>query len=242
MIETFRSRLRADEAQSLQQFSQKVYGWLSLGTFVTAIVALLIPTMFTFVIHMPFVWILSSLGMIGISIAIRAGVNSMSYSTMTSLFMTYSMLQGLVFGAVLPLYASVYGGELIWTAFLSTAGLYSVGVVYGTYTKNDLTSIRSILSVGLFGLFGISMVAMVMAMFGVSINGLSLIIAYVGLAIFIGLTITDAQKIRYMNQELKGHSEQESKYALYMSFSMYINLIAIFWYVLRILSSSRSRN
>ena len=67
----------------------------------------------------------------------------------------------------------------------------------------------------------------------------NLFISYLGLVIFVGLTAYDAQTIRSFSMQADIASVASYKLSLIMALRMYINVIMIFWYLLRIFSSSR---
>jgi len=77
--------------------------------------------------------------------------------------------------------------------------------------------------------------------FFVPMSGMVLLISYLGLVIFVGLTAYDAQAIRRMSYQVDGNSLVGAKLSLMMALKMYLNVIMIFWYLLQILSHSSRR-
>ncbi len=218
-------------------FATKVYGWMTLGLLVTALVALLVVQSGLYVSLLPFWW-LPTFGTLAVAMVIRGRMNTLTYGGMASLFLLYSGLQGVFFGTVLPLYAMQVGGQVIWSAFLTAGLIFGVAVLYGLFTKSDLTKLSKILQVALFGLIGITLVYFI-ASFFVHIPALTLLISYIGLIIFVGLTAYDAQQIRNMSTKLDGNGAVAGKLSLMMALKMYLNVIMIFWYLLQILSRGR---
>ena len=65
------------------------------------------------------------------------------------------------------------------------------------------------------------------------------IISYAGVAIFIGLTAYDTQKIKKMSLELDADSEQGKKGAVMGALALYLDFINMFIFMLRIFGSRR---
>lgn len=82
---------------------------------------------------------------------------------------------------------------VIAKVFFITAGTFGAMAFYGYSTKRDLSSIGKILFMALIGLI----IATVVNMFLKS-PGFDYILSYIGVAIFIGLTAWDSQKIKQM--------------------------------------------
>jgi FtsH-binding integral membrane protein len=109
---------------------------------------------------------------------------------------------------------------------------------YGMFTKNDLTTLGRILTFGVIGLALVTLIFMVLSFF-MHLPMLDLLISYLGLAIFVGLTAYDAQTIRKFSQQAEINSVASYKLSMIMALKMYINVIMIFWYLLRIFSNNR---
>ena len=63
---------------------------------------------------------------------------------------------------------------------------------------------------------------------------MDLIISYVGVLVFVGLTAYDSQKIKHMLMACPDASEQAQKLALLGALSLYLDFINLFLYLLRI--------
>ena len=70
-------------------------------------------------------------------------------------------------------------------------------------------------------------------------EGLTVILNYVGVLVFVGLTAYDSQKIKQMLQTAPDASESSQKIALLGALSLYLDFINLFLYHLRILGSRR---
>ena len=76
-------------------------------------------------------------------------------------------------------------------------------------------------------------IATVVNMF-VNSSGFQLILSYIGVLIFVGLTAYDTQKIKLMLNEQSSADESAQKLALLGALSLYLDFVNIFIYLLRI--------
>ena len=65
-------------------------------------------------------------------------------------------------------------------------------------------------------------------------DGLTLILSYVGVLIFVGLTAWDSQKIKQMLLQAPDAGEAAQKVALLGALTLYLDFINLFIYLLRI--------
>ena len=65
-------------------------------------------------------------------------------------------------------------------------------------------------------------------------SGFTLILSYVGVLIFVGLTAWDSQKIKQMLLQAPDASEASQKIALLGALTLYLDFINLFIYLLRI--------
>ena len=70
-------------------------------------------------------------------------------------------------------------------------------------------------------------------------SGLDLILSYVGVLVFVGLTAYDTQKIKQMCQSAPDAGESTQKLALIGALSLYLDFINLFLYLLRIFGNNR---
>lgn len=138
-------------------------------------------------------------------------------------------------GATLSLILLVYTMQSIASVFFITAGTFAVMAAIGYFTKADLSSLGKILMMALIGLI----IATVVNAFLLKSGGFSLILSYVGVLIFVGLTAYDTQKIKQMLIMADDVNEETQKIALLGSLSLYLDFINLFLYLLRIFGNSR---
>jgi len=229
-------QLTAEEIKSIQTtFINKVYVWMGLALTITGIVALRVADSGAF---MGMFTGASSAAPFYILIAVELGlvwwmvsrIDSMSSGFATALFILYSALNGVTLSVLFYVYTSAS----IASIFFITAGTFGICSAYGYFTKKDLTSIGGFLFMALIGII----IATIVNIFLAS-STLYWIISYAGVAIFIGLTAYDTQKIKNMSLELDANSEQGKKGAVMGALALYLDFINMFIFLLRIFGNRR---
>ena len=160
-----------------------------------------------------------------------ARINKISFTTATLLFIAYSILNGVTLSVLFL----VYTMSSIATTFFVTADTFGVMAVFGYITKKDLTRIGSLCIMGVIGII----IASVVNMF-LHNSMMDMIISYVGVLLFIGLTAYDAQKIkRLLSGDDIEVNESTQKIALLGALTLYLDFINLFIYLLRILGDRK---
>lgn len=70
-------------------------------------------------------------------------------------------------------------------------------------------------------------------------DGLTMILSYIGVLVFVGLTAYDSQKIKQMLQQATDVDEDTKKIALLGALSLYLDFVNLFLYLLRIFGRRR---
>lgn len=207
---------------------RKVYTWMTLALIITGFTAYLVattPAAVNFVFtHPAFVWVLFGAELL-IVFGLSAAINRLSLTLATALFVFYSFINGIVFASIFFAYTMTS----ISTVFFITAGTFAAMSVYGYFTNSDLSSWGRILFMALIGLI----IATLVNIF-VKSSMLEVILSYVGVLIFVGLTAYDTQKIKQMFLQAPDAGEQTQKYAVMGALSLYLDFINLFIYLLRI--------
>ena len=123
----------------------------------------------------------------------------------------------------------IYTMSSIASVFFITAGTFAVMAFIGYTTKKDLTSMGKILFMALIGII----IATVVNIFLKS-TGLEMIVSYLGVLIFVGLTAYDSQKIKQMLLMAPDAGEGAQKIALLGALTLYLDFVNLFIYLLRI--------
>ena len=104
----------------------------------------------------------------------------------------------------------------------------------GYTTKKDLTSLGRMMFIGLIGII----IATIVNLF-LGSSMLNMIVSYVGVVIFVGLTAYDSQKIKHMLYEADSMDEGAQKLALLGSLTLYLDFINLFLMLLRIFGGNK---
>jgi FtsH-binding integral membrane protein len=162
--------------------------------------------------------------------SLASRVNKMQASTATSLFVLYAALNGVTLSAIFLIYTR----SSITSTFFICAATFVASSIYGMVTKRDLTSMGQFMFMGLIGI----VIASVVNLF-VRSSGMSLIVSYIGVIVFVGLTAYDTQKLRTMalSQPAGLDGATVRKGAILGALTLYLDFINLFLMLLRILGS-----
>ena len=173
-------------------------------------------------------WILAILE-IGIVIGATFAIKANNVMLSGILFIAYSIINGLTLSVIFL----VYTESSIATIFFLTAGLFGVMAIVGFTTDRDLTSFGNLLLIGLFGIIVASIIN-----FFLKSSGLDYALTILGIAIFLGLTAYDTQKIKNMAANNPGYSL--TVIALYGALELYLDFINLFLKLLRLLGKAKN--
>ena len=217
-----------DVSAAFPVLMRKVYVWMTLALVITGFTAYGVATS-------PGIQQLvfgNSIVMWGLIIAefalvigVSAAINKLSLTTATLMFILYSVINGALLSSIFLIYTA----SSIATVFFITAGTFGAMALVGYTTKTDLTSMGKILFMALIGL----VIATLVNLF-VKSSGFTLILSYVGVLIFVGLTAYDSQKIKQMMLQAPDVGESAQKLALLGALTLYLDFINLFIYLLRI--------
>jgi FtsH-binding integral membrane protein len=215
------------------RFMNNVYAWMAAGLALTAVVAWLVSRNATALsaILRPGTFIVLFLVELGLVIAISSAVNKISASVATALFLLYAALNGLTFSIIFLAYSL---GD-IGVAFAITAGMFGGMSLIGYVTKIDLTSFRGFFIMGLIGIIIASVVNIFLAS-----GPLYWIITYAAVALFLGLTAYDTQKLKQIAYATEGDPSMANRLAINGALALYLDFINLFLLVLRIMGNRRN--
>jgi FtsH-binding integral membrane protein len=172
------------------------------------------------------------IGTIGLVFYISARIQKIQASTATGLFVLYSALMGAMLSFVFVLYTQT---SIASTFFVCAATFVAVSI-YGYTTKRDLTSLGSFMFMGLIGII----IASVVNIFLRS-PAMHMIISYIGVVVFVGLTAYDTQYIKNMamTQPAGLDGAVVRKGAIMGALKLYLDFINLFLMLLRIMGDRR---
>ena len=214
-------------------YMTKVYNWMALALFITGVVAYITattPQMIGYIVSSKLLFYALILGELGLVVYLTARIQKMSQTTAIASFLIYSVLNGLTLSVIFLVYTSAS----ISTTFFVTAGTFAAMSLYGYTTKKDLTSIGNMAFMALIGIIIASIVN-----FFLKSEMMYWIITYLGVAIFVGLTAYDTQKLKEIGS--RGFADQESmeKMSVLGALTLYLDFINLFLFLLRILGDRK---
>lgn len=227
--------------EGLRNYMLKIYNYMSLGILLTGVMAWgtlnLSPlTQLMYEVNSAGQIIgQSTLGMfitfvpLGIAIFFFMGISRMSMQTAMLMFWAYAATMGMSLSYV----GLAYTGQSIAKTFFISASVFASMSIYGYVTKRDLTSIGSFLFMGLIGLIIVSLVNMWLRS-----PAIEYATSFIGVAIFMGLTAWDTQKLKAIYYQTGG-GEAGQKMSIVGAFTLYLDFINLFLYLLRFFGDRR---
>ena len=212
---------------------RKVYVWMTLALAITGMTAYYVATnetLLTAILGNKVLFWGLLIAELGLVFGVSAAINRLSVLTATALFILYSIING----ATLSVIFLIYEMSSIATVFFITAGTFGTMALIGYTTKVDLSSMGKILMMALIGLI----IATLVNIF-VKSDSLTMILSYVGVVIFVGLTAWDSQKIKRMLMMAPDAGEAAQKMALLGALTLYLDFVNLFIYLLRIFGKRR---
>jgi hypothetical protein len=163
-------------------------------------------------------------------VAVLVGlVQHMSVIEAALIFLAYAALNGVV----LSLIFAVYTTQSIFSTFLIAAAMFAGLAIWGYTTKADLTGWGSFLLMALFG----QLIGLVVNFFWLN-QTFYWITTATGILIFSAYTAYDVQKLKRF--DLPGQSaEAVQKDAIVGALALYLDIVNLFLYLLRIFGRRR---
>jgi FtsH-binding integral membrane protein len=214
--------------QGLRSHMLKVYNYMASGVLLTGIVALLFAQsgLALQVLSTPLRWVLM-LAPLGFVMVMSFGFNRLSQTALQALFWSFAVVMGLSMASIFL----VFTGQSIATTFFVTAVSFLGLSLYGYTTKKDLSGFGTFLIMGVIGL----LVASVVNIF-LGSSTLQLVISFLGVLIFAGLTAYDTQRIKSEYLHFRGH-EALGKLAIMGALNLYLDFVNMFQFLLSFLGN-----
>ncbi|WBL20907.1 Bax inhibitor-1/YccA family protein [Zunongwangia sp. HRR-M8] len=219
--------------QGRTAYINKVFNWMALALLITGVTAYFAASseqLMNLIFSNKLVFYGLLIGEVVLVGYIGSNIQKLSTTTATSLFILYSVLNGITLSFILLLFTSAS----IATTFFVTAGTFGAMSAYGYFTKRDLTSIGNLCFMALIGII----IASIVNIFFFS-EILYWVITYAGVLIFVGLTAYDTQKIKRMYRAGMEDSDIGHNLALMGAITLYLDFINMFLFMLRIFGNRR---
>ncbi len=225
-----------DQATGARIFMNRVYNWMFCGLMITTLVAWGIAqyaasseAALKQVMGLALPLIIVQLVLV---IILSAAIRGMSAATAGVLFIVYSAMNGFTLSPIFLYYTQT----TIFLAFGSCALMFAATSTFGYMTGMRLDTVGSYCFMGLIGLIIASLVN-----FFLHSEVLDYVISYIGVAVFVGLTAWDTQKVRMIGEQAgeEAQSDDMRKVAIVFALQLYLDFINLFLYLLRIFGRRR---
>jgi hypothetical protein len=225
-----------DQATGARIFVNRVYNWMFCGLMITTVAAWFVgkyaassPDALKQVLAIALPLMIVELVLV---IVLSAALKKMSAAVAGVLFIAYSLMNGITLS---PIFLE-YTQTSISLAFGSCALMFAATSAFGYMTGMRLDSIGSFCFMGLIGLVIASIVN-----FFLRSEMFNYILSYIGVAVFVGLTAWDTQKIRLIGENAgeEAQSDDMRKVAIVFALQLYLDFINLFLYLLRIFGRRR---
>ena len=235
--------------EGLRAHMNKVYGTMSVGLLVTALVSWAIGTMTVSSVPTeymlregqyltqlgyalfasPLKWVIMFLPLVMV-FAFGAAINRLSAAGAQLFFYVFAAAMGLSISWIFMVFTPFSITQTFLVTAISFAGLS----LYGYTTKRDLSAMGAFLIMGLIGLIVASIVNIFLAS-----SALQCAISVIGVLIFAGLTAFDTQKIKvdYVQHAQAMDGEWLAKSAIMGALNLYLDFINLFMFLLQFLGS-----
>lgn len=227
------SQKQLDVSHSISVYLTKVYNWMAIALLITGVTAYFTADseqLIQLIFGNKILFYGLLIGEIALVSFISARINKLTTSTAISLYILYSILNGLTLSFIFMAYTSAS----ISSTFLITAGTFGAMSFFGYVTKKDLTKIGNIAFMALIGIIIASVVN-----FFMQSSLVSLVISYLGVLIFVALTAYDTQKLKRIAMNGFENEESMEKSAILGALTLYLDFINLFLFLLRIFGSRK---
>ncbi len=220
---------------SINRVFNFVYGWMTMGLLISGLAAwgiaqavitghfTLSPAIFTICMIAEFILV----------IALQAACNKLAPAVMMAMFAVYAILNGITLSVIFLCYELA----TIQLTFFVSAGMFAGMALLGTLLKRRLDGIGSFCVMALWGIIIATIVN-----FFLRSTQLDLLLSYLGVAVFVGLTAWDAQRIRALaEQQAYLDNTVVRKLGLLGALTLYLDFVNLFLYLLRLLGKGGRR-
>jgi len=217
-------------------FLSRVFGWMSFGLVITAIISFVIAdvtalhsmivtenglTLLGYLaIFSPFIFVL----------LMSFGYKKLPYATLLFLFMVYSAIMGISLSFI----SLVYTAESIYIIFVTAALMFGSMSVLGYVTKTDLSNIGSVFMMVLIGLIMAGLINLFLKS-----ATLSYIISMLSVIVFCGLTAFDIQKLKQLTEKTSMEPSLKNKLGILGALILYLDFINLFMSLLNLFGKRR---
>lgn len=206
----------------------KVFAWMFIGLIIT------FATGFYVAMHPNMLYNIFSTGLhfgllileIVLVVWLSARSHKMKFSTASIVYVIYSVVTGLTFSSFFVIYEL---GSIMFI-FALTALLFGIFALLGYTTNTDLSKFSTIFLMGLIGII----LATIINIF-LNNSMLEIIISWVSIILFLGITAHDIQKIKSLSNVIT----DENAIAIIGALDLYLDFINIFIDLIKLFGKTR---
>ena len=166
---------------------------------------------------------------IALAVVLGMRVTKMKSATARVMFYVYAALMGFTLSSIFM----VYDLGSIGVALGVTAAFFFALTMFGMTTKFNMLKAGPILMIGLIVLI-ISQIVLAF----VQVDGMTKIVCAIGLILFAGMTIYDAQSTRALLTEYEAQGpEMVKKISILCALNLYLDFVNMFLYILQLLGN-----
>ena len=225
----------SSQGETLGQYTAKTFLWMMLGLLVTFGVAVgcwVTNTTVYSLVYIPAVHIIALIAPIVLSVVFARRIEKMSVGAAIGIFVAYAA----ILGFTMSIYLLLYDLTALILCFLLTSVYFGALAAYGFFTKRDLSGLRTILISGALFL----LVFWVLSLFIPGVMMFERIICMIGIAVFLGFTAYDTQKIRAFYNYYSASPDMLAKASIFSALQLYLDFINLFLYLRRFLGSRKN--
>lgn len=218
------------QVETLDRYTAKTFLWMVLGLMITfgVAVACWISGVWIYDYRANLLILIATLAM---SITMAARIERMEVGTAKVIFVAFSAL----FGLTMSVYLMMFGLRSVILVFFATA-LYFAGLAaYGYLAHRDLSNMRTILFSGLIFLVAFA----ALSWFIPGLAAFDQVVCLIGIAVFLGYTAYDTQKIKSYYYYYSGYPDMLEKASIFSALQLYLDFLNLFIYLLRFLGIRR---
>jgi FtsH-binding integral membrane protein len=213
--------------ERINRFLAQVYLVMTLGLVVTGVVSMWAADNLRLQWRLATnPWIAFGLFIVQIIVVVALSAAAMRLSTGAAvlLFLLYAALTGLTLSTIFLVYAQ----EDISSVFWITAGTFFLTSLVGLLLKRDLSGGGTVLLMLLLGW----VVAWTFSIIFFPDSNVNWVLNFVGIAIFVGLTAHDTQRLKQIGQQVDNHPARGGL-AVVGALTLYLDFINLFLLLLR---------
>lgn len=226
MINTSTARPTVVPETRINTFLAQTYLLMSFGLLITGIVASWTASNLNLLLRLSTSpWIAFGLFIVQIAVvvALSAAALRLAPAMAGLLFILYAALTGLTISSIFL----VYTQEQIASVFWISAGTFFITSLFGLVFKRDLSSSGNVLFMLLLGW---TIAWLFSWLFPYS--NFNWVLTYIGIALFVGLTAYDSQRLKQIGQQLDSHPARGGLMVI-GALTLYLDFINLFLLILR---------